>query len=317
VEGQATGGKLRGWMFEAIAQAGFDHVRITVNWNCHTHATDTNPYQIDDAWLNRIDTVVAHVLTRKMAAIVDMHFNWDYINDLPGARDQFISIWTQLADHFKDYPKQLFFELLNEPTNISDSKLGADYATVIQIIRGSNPYRTIIYDGNSWAKASELPNLTPYLPSDDHNLIGTDHFYNPYCFTSPGQTWDCPSNHQAASQVVQWPILFPSDYVGDAGDSAAQESEDLVKSHFDSVAAISKQLGRPIYLGEFGADRGRDLTSRGAYLSSVTRNAERNGIGWANWSFIATYDAWHGTIGWYPEIIEALRPDYIVPADSN
>jgi hypothetical protein len=44
-EGQgAGGGKVRAWMFEAIKQAGFDHVRLTVNWSCHTHATDTNPY---------------------------------------------------------------------------------------------------------------------------------------------------------------------------------------------------------------------------------------------------------------------------------
>jgi endoglucanase len=315
-EGQATGGgKLRGWMFEAIAQAGFDHVRISVNWNCHTHATDSNPYQIDQVWLDRIDTIVAHVLTRNMAAIVDQHFDWDYINDLPGARDQLISIWTQLADHFKDYPKQLFFEILNEPTGISDSRLGADYATIIQIVRATNPNRTIIYDGNNWAKASALTNLTPYLPSDDKNLIGTDHFYDPYCFTSRDSTWDCPTGHKVSNQAVHWPIMFPDDYAGDAGDSAIQESQAFIRNHFDSVAAISKQISRPIYLGEFGADVSRDQTSRGAYLASVTRNAERIGMGWANWSFTQTYDAWQGVTGWYPEVIEALRPDYVEPAN--
>ena len=295
-------------MFEAIRQAGFDHVRISINWNCHTHKVDDNNlYVIDQAWLDRLDWVVASVLTRDLAAIVNMHFNWDYVHGRPGARDQFISIWTQLADHFQNYPKQLFFEILNEPTKIADATLGADYAAVIQIIRANNPYRTIIYDGNEWAKAYELPVLEQYLPSGEKNLIGTDHYYDPNCFAL-GQ--NCPS-----SQNVDWPISDPSAYSGDAGDAVAADSEAAVKNHFDSVAAISQQIGRPIYLGEFGAESTRDQASRGLYIGAVARNAERVNVGWANWSFTATFDAWHGLVGWYPDVIAALRPDYTPPSN--
>lgn len=320
VEGQgANGGKLRGWMFEAIKLAGFDHIRLTVNWNCHTHATDSNPYQIDEDWLARVDWAVAHALTRNLAIIVDMHNNWDYLDGLPGEREKFIGIWTQLAEHYKDYPKQLFFELLNEPpyyreNSGQDVTLGNDLRDAISAIRVSNPYRTIIYGGSDFNKTYTLPRLTQ-IPSEDKNLIATIHYYAPYCFTHPGQTWDCnyPANHDSSDTTVQWPVLFPNDYdEGDAGETAAARSQAKVTADFDAADAMSKQIGRPIYNGEFGAGSSRDMASRAAYIAAVARASEQRNIGWAHWGFVnCQFDSWQSNIDWYPEIIRALLPDYV------
>ena len=30
-----------------------------------------------------------------------------------------MALWRQIADHYKDYPARLYFELLNEPHDIS------------------------------------------------------------------------------------------------------------------------------------------------------------------------------------------------------
>lgn len=315
-EGQATnGGKVRGWMFEAVKQAGFDHVRLTVNWNCHTHATDTNPYQIDEDWLGRVDWAIASALTRNIAIIIDMHNNWDYFNGRENERDKFISIWTQLAEHYQNYPKQLFFELLNEPPyGFDDSKLGTDLAAAIAAIRVTNPYRTIIYGGSDYNKAYTLPRLTQ-MPADDKNLIATIHYYSPYCFTH-GQTWDCPSDHKNAGQSVLWPDMFPDGETGDAGQVAADASLQKVASDLDSAVTVGQQIGRPIYNGEFGAMLTRDVTSRAAYISAVARGSEQRNIGWANWGFInCQFDAWNSSVDWYPKIIQALFPDY--EASSN
>jgi endoglucanase len=313
IEGQgAGGGKVRAWMFEAAKLAGFDHIRLTVNWNCHTHATDTNPYAIDEAWLARVDWAVAHALTRNLAIIVDMHNYWDYFNLRPGERDKFMSMWTQLAEHYKDYPKQLFFELLNEPPyGFSDATLGADLRDAISAIRVSNPYRSIIYGGTDYNKTNNLALLTQ-LPTDDKNLIATIHYYAPYCFTHPGQTWDChyPSNHDASNTTVQWPVLFPGDYVGEeAAQAAAAASQKKVADDFDAAAAMSQQIGRPIYNGEFGASMTRDMASRAAYIAAVARASEERNIGWANWGIVnCQFDAWNSNVDWYPQIIQALLP---------
>jgi len=315
-EGQATnGGKVRGWMFAAVQQAGFDHVRLTVNWNCHTHATDTNSYQIDEAWLARVDWAIASALTRNIAIIIDMHNYWDYFDNPASEREKFISMWTQLAEHYQNYPKQLFFELLNEaPWNFDDSQLGTDMAAAIAAIRVTNPYRTIIYGGSDYNKAYTLPRLTQ-LPADDKNLIATIHYYSPYCFTH-GQTWDCPAGHDKANQSVQWPDMFPDGETGDAGQVAADASLQKVATDFDSAVSVGQQIGRPIYNGEFGAMNTRDVTSRAAYISAVARGSEQRNIGWANWGLInCQFDAWNSTVDWYPKIIQALIPDY--EASSN
>jgi endoglucanase len=308
------GGKLAGWMFEAIREAGFDNVRITINWNCHTHATDSNPYEIDKEWFDRIDVLIAHVITRNMAAIIDIHNFWDYFNGLPDQRAKFISLWTQIANHYQNYPKQLFFDILNEPPyGFSDATWGTDLAAAIQAIRASNPWRTLIYGGTDYNKAYTLTRITQYLPTNDTNLIATVHYYSPYCFTTPPQSWDCASYYGTAYASgmtdVQWPVPEPEAETGDAGDAVAQASENKVKADFDSAASIGQQIGRPIYLGEFGASSGPTLTmaSRVAYISAVARAAEARNMGWANWGFVnTTFDAWNGTLGWYPQIVEAL-----------
>lgn len=70
--------------------------------------------------------------------------------------DRIKSFWTQIAEHYKDYPNDmLFFDLLNEP----NMRLGADglnklHAELIAIIRRTNPGRTLIIGtpnlGQTW-----------------------------------------------------------------------------------------------------------------------------------------------------------------------
>jgi endoglucanase len=245
-----------------------------------------------------------------------MHNYWDYFDGMPNERDKFISMWTQLAEHYKDYPKQLFFELLNEPPyGFNDTTLGNDLRDAIAAIRVSNPYRSIIYGGTNYNKTAELGRLTQ-LPAEDKNLIGTIHYYSPYCYTH-AQGWDCPGTHKNGdASVVGWPVLFPADYGTDtaAADAAAAAAEQQVVMDFDAAVAMSQQIGRPIYNGEFGAMQTRSITSRAAYIAAVARASEQHNIGWANWGIVNTqFDAWYSNVGWFPEIITALLPNYGTP----
>jgi endoglucanase len=311
VEGQATGGgKLHGWMFEAIKNAGFDHVRLTVNWNCHTVPADENDHEIDMEWLARVDWAIAHALTRGLSVIIDMHNFWDYFNGQPHARGVFVNLWRQLAWHYRNYPKQLFFELLNEPPfGFDDATLNEDLLDALDAIRIDSRYRSVIFGGTNYNKTAELARVTQ-LPADDKNLIATIHYYTPYCFTH-GQTWDCPTGHVNASNV-EWPVLFPADFAGDPAAAAAaqQASEQKVEDDLNAVVTMSEQIGRPIYIGEFGAIESRSVASRAAYIAAVARAAEARNLGWAHWAFFNTqYDAWNGTGDWYPEIIRSLLPN--------
>ncbi len=319
-EASWTSNTLHGWYFEAIKEAGFDNVRIPVRWNIH--ASDTAPdYTIDPTFFARVDWAIAHTLTRGMAAVLDIHHYDEYYADPAGQHDKFLALWKQIAAHYQNYPKQLIFEILNEPQpSVTAAIWNADMNAAVAEIRTTNPYRTLMIGGIQWNASSELYSNDVDFPAGDKNVIATFHYYNPNCFTQL-QTWDCenhgwdlpyPPTGTVNMANVKWPVLFPADAEGDAGvDEMAANNEAAIDAEFARVSAWSKTTGIPVYVGEFGADSSRDLQSRAAYVGYVARESEKYGFGWANWSFIYTFAAWNGNVGWYPQIVDALT-GYVV-----
>lgn len=315
VESSWTGNTLHGWFFEAIKEAGFDNVRIPVRWNIH--ASDTAPnYTIDPVFFARVDWAIAHTLTRGMAAVLNIHHYDEYYADPAGQHDKFLALWKQIAAHYQNYPKQLIFEILNEPQNqVTAAIWNADMNAAVTEIRATNQWRTLMIGGVNYNNISELYNNDVSFPAGDNNIIATYHYYNPACFALV-QGWDCENHgwdlpNPATGTVdltnVQWPVLYPQDATGDAGvDQMAANNEAAIDSEFSKVSGWSKTTGIPVYVGEFGADSSRDIKSRAAYVGFVSEEAEKFGFGWAHWSFIYTFAAWNGTIGWYPQIVNAL-----------
>ncbi len=312
---------LHTWYFEAIKEAGFDHVRIPVRWNVHT-ASDAPDFTIDPTFFARVDWAIGHTLSRNMAAMLDIHHYDEYYADPAAEHDKFIALWKQIADHYKNYPKNLFFEILNEPQQkVTADIWNADMAEAVAEIRATNPYRTLVIGGINYNTISELYNNHVNFPVGDKNIIATYHYYNPACFALV-QSWDCqghgwdlpyPSTGTVEMTNVKWPVLFPQDAQGDAGvDQMAANNEAAIDTEFSKVSAWSKTTGIPIYVGEFGADSSRDMQSRAAYVGYVAEVAEKYGFGWAHWSFIYTFAAWNGNVGWSPEIIDALT-GYVQP----
>ncbi len=319
-ESSWTGSTLHGWYFEAIHEAGFDHVRIPVRWNIH--AADDPPYTIDSAFFARVNWAIANTLTRNMAAVLNIHHYDEYYANPSQQHDKFLALWQQIADHYKDYPKTLFFELLNEPNgSVTADIWNADLAAAFAEIRSSNPYRSVIIGGVNWNNFNELAGNRVNFPAGDGNVIATFHYYSPYCFTTPPQTWDCssydnPYPHSGTiNQVgVSWPVLFPADVPSESVDQVIANNETKIDNDLSSVAAWSQTSGIPVYMGEFGADTpNRDNQARGAYLQYMVQESAKYGFGWANWSFIYTFAAWDDKYGWYPDIIKALMPDYTGP----
>jgi endoglucanase len=310
---------LHTWFFQAIKEAGFDHVRIPVRWNVHT-APD---YTIDPTFFARVDWAIGHTLSRNMAAMLDIHHYDEYYANPVAEHDKFIALWKQIAEHYKNYPKNLFFEILNEPQGkqVTAAIWNADMTAAVAEIRKTNPYRTLVIGGIGYNNIDQISAVN--FPAGDKNVIATYHYYNPYCFTIPPQVWDCqgrgwdePYPHSGAIDqiAISWPVLFPADIPDDAGaELASANNERLIDTAFGKAAAWSQTSGIPIYVGEFGADSyNRDVHARAAYIGFIVQESEKYGFGWANWSLIHTFSAWNGSVGWYPEIIDALT-GYVQP----
>ena len=66
--------------FSAIAEAGFDTVRIPIHWSGHT---DTRaPYTIDPIFLARVDEVIGWALDANLQVILNVHHYYE-IMDTP------------------------------------------------------------------------------------------------------------------------------------------------------------------------------------------------------------------------------------------
>lgn len=84
---------------QAVADAGFNSVRLPVCWSAHT--SYTAPHAINATFLNRIDTVINWCTRRGMAVIITIHHFNDFYDqpDNETYKNMFNAIWQQLSIH--------------------------------------------------------------------------------------------------------------------------------------------------------------------------------------------------------------------------
>jgi endoglucanase len=83
--------------FEVIKEAGFDSVRIPIRWS--VHAATEAPYKINPAFFKRVDWAIDQALSRKLAAVINVHhygeMDRDPVNNFP----RLLALWKQIALH--------------------------------------------------------------------------------------------------------------------------------------------------------------------------------------------------------------------------
>jgi hypothetical protein len=166
--------------YDVFKEAGFDSVRFFVKWGI-----DPMEYReaIDGA-LNRGLTVVIVGFTGRCHG-----------------KESFVEYWRDFAEKYQMYPKELVFEIMNEPRMAGhpnepeyDIQVMDWLSDAIVAIRETNATRVIAVGGphNNWATMLvkyvtpeyldyRLPNGTGF--EDDENIWGVFHNYNPHKFS--------------------------------------------------------------------------------------------------------------------------------------
>jgi endoglucanase len=274
--------------FDRIAAAGFDTVRIPIRWS--THAQGLPPYTIDADFMARVDWAVDQALSHGLTTIIDMH-HYEEIMAAPEAhRSRFLALWRQIATHYAGAPDNLFFELLNEPNNQLTPGLWNNYlAAALDVVRESNPERTVIVGTAEWGGLGALDELE--LPDDPH-LVVTLHYYEPFHFTHQGAEWSPGSD----------------EWLGTTWEGTAAEQRAVTRD-LDSAARWAERQGIPLFLGEFGAYSRADMASRARWTAFVSREAERRGMAWTYWEFCSGFGVYDPAAGaWREPLLEALLP---------
>ncbi len=102
-------------IIDGIKAEGFNTVRIPVFWGNMMENDGT--WTIDPDYLERVKEIVDYCMNADMFAVVNCHHFDEFIirrNDVEECKEIFTTLWTQIADYFKDYPYTLVFEGFNE-----------------------------------------------------------------------------------------------------------------------------------------------------------------------------------------------------------
>lgn len=308
-------------LMEAVAEAGFGLVRIPVTW---THHMGPAPkYVIQRRWLKRVAEVVGYARAAGLYAVINVHHDgadgstgtqWLTLKDAAGnttesnntsVKQRFVTVWAQIAKHFRSFGEELLFESMNEihdgygaadPRHMTFiNELNQAFVEVVRSSGGNNAKRCLVVPGYNTNIDHSIAGFE--LPSDPTvgRLMLSIHYYDPYLFTLMGEkhTWG-----RASPGRDDW------------------GQEDFVVAQFDKLKAHYVDQGVPVLLGEYGATHQDGFEDyQRYYLEYVTKAAVDRGILPVLWDNggrgsgadqFGLVDRNTGNV-LYPEIMDALR----------
>lgn len=293
-------------MIDALKTAGFSTIRIPVRWD--QHYIDDN-YTIDPEFINRVETVVNYALINDMYAIINIHHNRLQSQANEESKDKVLAeldaIWTQVANHFKDYGDQLIFETINEPRNGEDwngntsiyeivNEYNAKALTTIRLSGGNNDKRLVMLP--TYAASADYNKIISMAIPDDDNIAVSLHAYTPYDFAL---------NTAAGSQ-----------------STFGENDKKLLDKLFKLINRTFVDKGIPVVLGEFAATDKDNLDDRTEYAYYYAQAAGHYNIPvcwWDNGNFAEGESMGifnRRTLSFeYPEILQALMDGWYSEKD--
>ena len=197
---------------QAIADAGFNTIRIPVTWFKSLDAQ----MNIREDWMARVQEIVDWSLDAGLKVVLNTHHD-EYIFDL---RDRymheseyaFIRVWQQIAYRFRDYNERLMFEGLNEPRTIGTPAewtggtpeerhnlniLNQLFVDIVRASGGNNAYRVLMVPTYA-ASSAEVAQRALVIPDDivHDRIVVSLHIYAPWEFAlrtgaiGTRDTWD-------------------------------------------------------------------------------------------------------------------------------
>ncbi|MCL1880627.1 MAG: glycoside hydrolase family 5 protein [Oscillospiraceae bacterium] len=299
-------------MIQAVANAGFDAVRIPITWQWHLG--ESPYYLICEEWLDRVEEIVGYVLATGMFCIINLHHE-DWIIATPEHEQQttqkLVAVWEQLSYRFRDYNEKLIFEGINEPRAIGCmwewdggssedrqvvNRLNLAFIDTVRASGGRNTLRHLMIPSYA-ASAEEVAMLylsKAFPQEDDNRIIASIHAYTPYQF----------SLISGIQGVADWK---PHEHGG------------FIDLMFDGLQKHFLDKGIPVILGETGArDRDGNLHDRVAWTRYYFGNARKLGVPafwWDNGSVLHQNEIAQDFFGIldrkqaefvFPEIVDAI-----------
>jgi endoglucanase len=194
-------------LLQTVKAEGYNSIRLPVTWD--ENLGPAPDYTIDPVWLDRVAEVTDMALANDLQVLINIHHDsWMWLDELPNDHDavmaKYESVWTQIAERFKDYPSELSFESINEPQFVGAEGAAGDAYTeelnlafheIVRNSGGGNDDRLLVMP--TWVTNSEQPHLDVLKATidglNDPMIAATVHFYGFWPFSvniAGGTTYD-------------------------------------------------------------------------------------------------------------------------------
>ena len=220
-------------MVDGMKAAGFDTLRVPVAWTNGMNY-ESGDYTIDDRLFARVEEIVNYALNADMYVIVNDHWDGGWWG-MFGAEDTetreramelYTSMWTQVAERFRDYPYKLVLESANEelgdglnnkdnyagsgylkPDEVFDKiyEINSEFVKTVRATGGNNADRFLLIAGYN-TDFDHTCDDRYRMPEDtaDHKLIVSVHYYGPwdYCGTRAVNQWGSPIQYKEQNETM-------------------------------------------------------------------------------------------------------------------
>ena len=200
-------------IISGIKSAGFDTVRIPVFWGNMMENDGT--YTINPDYMARVREIVDYAQNAGLYTVINIHHFDEFIirrNSLEDCRGIFTSLWTQIAEEFRDYPYSLVFEGYNEylggaqfnengqlvdPERADGFKmantLNQTFVDAVRATGGNNAERVLIVSGY-WTNIDLTTSAEFVVPADtvsDRLMVSVHYVDNAMYWSNKigGQEW--------------------------------------------------------------------------------------------------------------------------------
>ncbi|MBA4056267.1 MAG: hypothetical protein C0490_16245, partial [Marivirga sp.] len=276
--------------FQNIKSLGCDVIRLPINLHAMTNGAPE--YVLDPLFFSFLDQAVDWAEELDMHLILDNHTFDPSAPTGPDIGSVLVKVWSQMAAHYKDRSEHIYYEVLNEPHDISAELWGSIQQTVIDAIRAHDTNHFIVVGGVNYNSYNNLNSLPVY---SDSRLIYTFHFYDPFVFTHQGASWTSPSLETLtgvpfpyrSNAMPSVPNALKGTWVESLMNTYASDGTVAkIKQQLDIAVSFSIQRQVPVFCGEFGVHiPNSNNEDRVAWYAAVRNYLNEKNIPWTIWDY--------------------------------
>jgi aryl-phospho-beta-D-glucosidase BglC (GH1 family) len=204
--------------FSVIKDLGFNFVRLPLDYRTFTQTGNWNNFL--ETEMLKIDKALEWGAMYNVHVCINFHRAPGYcvnkVDNLPAnqqlnlwtdtvAQKAFVKHWEYFANRYKNIsPERLSFNLVNEPSDISEEVYVSVMRKAIDVIHAITPSRVIFVDGLGYGRGLMLS------LKGEPNIAQAIHSYDPFSLTHYKASWVSGSSDWP---LPQWPMLAISNYL--------------------------------------------------------------------------------------------------------